>query len=260
MGTAAVREDDQRAGELDGAADAVGGVLAALGEQVAPVSMAHERTLPVPAELGVLFPEGAMVRGRVLSCVGPAATSVALALMAPAVQAGAGLAVIDVPSIGLDAASELGVDLDRVVGVELGEQPAESWPDLTAAAADGFELVLTRVPAGVRPASARSVVARLQQRGVVVVVLGDPGTLPCDGVLDSSGVTWSGLGDGYGHLRHRSVHVEASGRRLPGARRATVALPGPAAAPDGPDGDVPVGDVSLVARAVDGGGDLVLAG
>ena len=210
--------------------NAVANVLEALGERVAPVVMAHERTLPVPDQFGELFPEGAMVRGRVLSCTGPAATSLALALLAPAVEAGAWLAVIDVPTIGLDAASELGIALERVVGVEPGEGPAVTWPDLVAAAADGFELVLTRVPEGVRPAAVRSLVARLQQRGVVVVVLGDPGVLPCDGVLDSSAVAWEGLGDGFGRLRRRSVEVEASGRRLPGARRRTVRLP-----PTGPE-------------------------
>ena len=52
-----------------------------------------------------------------------------------------------------------------------------------------------------------------------------PDPLPCDGVLDSSAVTWEGLGDGFGHLRRRRVEVEAHGRRLPGARRRTVALP-----------------------------------
>lgn len=201
-------------------------VVEALGERVAPVTMAHERTLPVPAECEGLFAEGALVRGRVLSCVGTAATSLAMALVAPAVEAGAWLAVVDVPTIGLDAASELGICLERVVGVDLGERPAEVWPDIVAAAADGFELVLTHVPTGVRPAAARSVAARMQQRGVVVIVLGDAGPLRCDGVLESTDGVWEGVGDGFGYLRHRMVRVESSGRRLPGVRRRTVSFHG----------------------------------
>ena len=219
----------------------------ALGERVAPVTMAHERTLPVPAECEGLFAEGALVRGRVLSCVGTAATSLAMALVAPAVEAGAWLAVVDVPTIGLDAASELGVCLERVVGVDLGERPVEAWPDVVAAAADGFELVLTRVPAGVRPAAARSVVARLQQRGVVVIVLGDPGPLRCDGVLESADCVWEGVGDGFGHLRHRTVRVESSGRRIPGVRRRTVSFQGAASGRGQSVGDPGVADDLVLA-------------
>ncbi len=203
------------------------GALGALGERVAPVTMAHERTLPVAGVYAGLFAEGALVRGRVLSCAGSAATSLALGLVAPAIEAGAWLAVVDVPTVGLDAASELGVCLERIVGVDLGDRPAATWPDVVAAAADGFELMLTRVPAGVRPASARSVVTRLRQRGVVAIVLGDPGPLPCDGVIESADRVWEGLGDGFGHLRGRTVEVVASGRRIRGTRRGTVSFQGP---------------------------------
>ncbi len=71
--------------------------------------MAHERTLPVPDALGGLFVEGGLVRGRTLACQGPAATSTALTppppLVAPAGDGlGAWMAVIDVPTVGLDAA------------------------------------------------------------------------------------------------------------------------------------------------------------
>ncbi len=225
-------------------------MLDALGERVAPVSMAHERTLPVPAGLAGLFVDGAMVRGRVLSCTGTASTSLALALVSPAVQAGGWLAVIDVPTIGLDAASESGIPLERVVGIDLGERPEEVWPDVVAAAADGFELLLTRVPVGVRPSAARSVATRVQQRGAVVVVLGDPGPLPCDGVVESTDRRWEGLGDGFGRLRHRTVLVDARGRRLPGTRRCTVCLPGPA------ERGVPAVDVDPVAPV--GGLDLAV--
>ena len=44
---------------------------------------------------------------------------------------------------------------------------------------------------------------RLRQRDVVMLVLGDPGPLSCDGVLTADGAEWIGLGDGHGHLQHR---------------------------------------------------------
>ncbi len=204
---------------------ALSSVVESLGDRVAPVVMAHERTLPVPDQFGELFVDGGLVRGRVLSCDGVAATSTALALVAPSVAAGSWLAIVGVPNLGLDAAGELGVPLERVVHVELGDHPERIWAEVVAAAADGFEVVLTRVPEGVRPATARTVASRLQQRGVVVVVLGTTGALTCDGVLTSSDDVWEGLGEGHGYLRRRSVRVEASGRRIPGVRRCRVDLP-----------------------------------
>jgi hypothetical protein len=196
--------------------------LSALAERVAPLALAGDRTLPVAEAFAELFPERGLVRGRTLACSGPAATSLALALAAPAVVAGSWLATIDVPTIGLDAASELGIALERVVAVRA---EATRWPDVVAAAADGFDILITRVPADASPSSMRKVATRLRQRDVVMLVLGDPGPLSCDGVLTADGAEWIGLGDGHGHLQHRRLVVEASGRRLHGRRRCRVALP-----------------------------------
>ncbi|HUS44017.1 MAG TPA: hypothetical protein VMY16_15240 [Ilumatobacteraceae bacterium] len=197
--------------------------LSALAERVAPLALAGERTLPVAAAFAELFPERGLVRGRTLACAGQAATSLALALAAPAVAAGSWLATIDVPTIGLDAASEFGIPLERVVAVRA---EAARWPDVVAAAADGFDLLIARVPAELSPSAMRKVATRLRQRDVVMLVLGDPGALSCDGVLDADDVEWVGLGNGHGHLQHRRLVVEASGRRLHGRRRCRLALPG----------------------------------
>ena len=149
------------------------------------------------------------------------------------------MAVIDVPMLGLDAASELGIALERVVSISTGrvdagggegETDGEVWADVVAAAADGFEVLMTRVPADVRVSTARRVATRLQQRGVVLVVLGDPGVLVCDGVVHSDRQVWSGVGAGWGRLEHRSVEVTATGRRLPGQRCRTFEFPLGAAA------------------------------
>jgi hypothetical protein len=206
--------------------------LAALAGSVAPVALAGERTLPVTDELVELFPERGLVRGRTLACSGTAATSLALALAAPAVAAGSWLATIDVPTIGLDAASEFGIALERVVAVRTGDAAksgtplAARWPDVVAAAADGFDLLITRVPGDASPAAIRKVATRVRQRNVVMLVLGDPGPLSCDGVLDADAARWMGLGDGHGHLQRRQLVVEASGRRVHGRRRCQLALPG----------------------------------
>jgi hypothetical protein len=202
--------------------------LTALTDRVAPLVLAEERTVPVGEEFVGLFGERGLVRGRTLACRGAAATSTALALVAPAIAAGAWMAVIDLPTIGLDAASELGVPLERIVAVttaDAGDGSARRWPDVVAAAADGFDVLLVQVPTGLSAGAVRKLAVRLRQRDVITVVLGDPGAMACDGELHTDAPEWSGLGDGHGHLRQRRVAVEASGRRLPGRRRCQLALP-----------------------------------
>lgn len=201
--------------------------LVALAERVSPLALARERTLPVTEAFAELFAEGGLVRGRTLACQGPVATSTALALVAAAVEAGAWLAVVDLPTIGLDAASELGVPLERIVAIDTGDDPgrSERWPDVVAAAADGFDVLLVRVPSDLRSGAVRKLAVRLRQRDVVTVVLGDPGSLSCDGELQTDAPIWAGLGDGHGHLRARQISVRAGGRRLPGQRRCELALP-----------------------------------
>ena len=205
--------------------------LIALGDRVAPVLLAHERTLPVAEELTELFVEGGLVRGRILTCTGLAATSLALALIAPVVAAGSWLGVVDLPTFGLDAASEFGLPLERVVAVngaggsDSDDRWANLWPDVMAAAIDGFDVLLARVPAGVSPSAVRKVATRVQRRGAVVVLLGDLGPATCDGVLHTEPAGWTGVGDGHGHLQQRSVVVQASGRRMPGRCRRELMLP-----------------------------------
>ncbi len=225
-------------------------VLTQLGDRVAPVSMALERTLPAPPEFADVFPEGGVVRGRVLSCVGSAASTVALRVAAAALGEGGWLAVVDVGELGLDAASELGVALERVVAIDSGIDrdggEGEVWAEVVGAAADGFDVIMTRVPSVVRASTVRKVATRLQQRGVVMVVVGHRGPLPCDGVIEARGQRWDGVGSGWGHLRRRVVEVCASGRRLPGGRTRTVEWPWqPSAQP--PASDETVGLVELSA-------------
>jgi hypothetical protein len=212
--------------------------LAGLAERIAPVSLARERTLPLPPLLADLFPEGGLVRGRWVSCAGSSATSLALALVAPAIAAGGWLALIDLPTIGLDAASEYGVPLERVVRIDtavptadraappVGDDHRRRWPEVVAAAADGFDVLMVRVPPHLSPAIVRKVSTRVQRRGAVVVVLGDPGSMTCDVELDTGSATWTGVVEGAGHFVERRVTVGSSGRRMPGRCRRQLLLPG----------------------------------
>ena len=192
---------------------------------VAPTTLARERTLPVADPLVPLLPAGSLVRGQAVSCRGIAATSLALALAAEAATAGAWLGVVDVPWLGVEAAAEVGIPLERLVRVDPG--PDNDWADLTAAVLDGFEVVITRIPRRLGASALRRVSARVKAREAVLVTVGDPGPLAADVVMDSSAPVWEGVEHGWGHLPGRRITVEASGRRVPRPRRVDLWLPGP---------------------------------
>jgi hypothetical protein len=196
-----------------------------LASAVTPTTLAHQRTLPVVDPLARLLPSGALVRGQAVSCRGVAAPSLALALAVEATAAGAWLAVVDVPWLGVEAAAELGVSLERLVRIDPGEHG--EWVDLTAAVLDGFEVVITRVPRRLPAPSLRRLLTRVKARAAVLVAVGDPGPLAADVVIESSTPVWAGVEHGWGHLRGRRVTVEASGRRVPRSRRVDLWLPTP---------------------------------
>ena len=197
-----------------------------LAAAVAPTTLARQRTLPVAEPLQPLLPDGGLVRGRAMACRGLAATSLTLALAAEATSAGAWLAVVDVPWLGVEAAAELGVPLERLVRVE-APGDASAWADLVAAAVDGFELVVTRVPRRMNAGVLRRVQSRVQAREAVLLALGDPGPLTADVTMAASTPVWDGVEGGAGYLRGRRVAVEAFGRRIPRPRRVELWLPGP---------------------------------
>jgi hypothetical protein len=197
---------------------------------VAPTTLARQRTLPVADPLQPLLPEGGLARGRTVACRGVAATSLAAALAAEATVAGAWLAVVDVPWLGVEAVAELGVPLERLVRVDPGDTAGSfgtAWADLVAAVLDGFELVVTRIPRRVSAATLRQVLARVQARESVLVAVGDPGPLVPDISMEASTPVWEGVASGSGHLRGRRVTVAAAGRRIPRPRHAELWLPGP---------------------------------
>jgi hypothetical protein len=215
----------------------------ALDQRVLPGALAADRTLAVHAALATLFPQG-LTRGSSIACLGAAATSTAFLLCAAASRAGAWLGVAGLPTFGAQACHEMGVALDRVVVVrDAGGAPGDdrSWAPVLGALVDGFELVLFGGAARIRPATARTVQARVQTRGGVLVLVGSHGPFSPD-VRVRTEVTWTGLGQGHGYLRARTVAVTAEGRRIPRPRHDRLALPGP----DGTIRPLPTRPVELV--------------
>lgn len=204
-------------------------VLRQLGERVRPLSAAAERVLPVPPAFADLVPQGGLVRGTTVASVGSAATSLALALAGPATVAGSWCAAVGVDQLGLIAAAELGVVLERTLLVA-DPGPAE-WASVVAALLDAVEVVLVRPDHRITPTAQRRLVARARDRGSVLVHVGGRPEVWAerpDLTVTSRTTRWEGIGVGHGCLRARQVAVEVAGRR--GAdrpRSAELWLPAP---------------------------------
>lgn len=203
--------------------------LRALGDRVRPLAAAAERTLAVPTAIAALIPAGGLQRGITVATGGVAASSLALALAGPVTASGAWVAVVGVGELGLLAAVELGVDLERVLLVADPEPTA--WPSVVAALLDAFDLVLTRPPGRVGPSVQRRLNARTRDRGSVLVQVGgdlQAWTQRPDVVLTATAQAWVGVGVGHGRLVARQVVVEAAGRRAGGrSRHGVIWLPSP---------------------------------
>jgi hypothetical protein len=217
-----------------------------LAARVAPLTLARERLLPVDPVLGELLPEGGLVRGRVIGCAGDAATSLALALAARASAAGSWLAIVGplgvpgLPSarsassassatIGVEAAAELGVAIERLVLVDADPGRPQEWAERVAAAADGVEMVLTCPPVGADRVL-RLVRQRIQARGAVLITVGAGSGAGAgagvDLVVEARTVAWEGIGEGAGRLCRRRVALCVTGRRAPRPVRGECWLPG----------------------------------
>jgi hypothetical protein len=209
------------------------GRVEALAERVRPTDLARDRRLPVLAAFDGLLPASGLRRGTTIAVDArpgvAGATSLALAVAAGASQAGSWVAAVGLGSLGLVAASELGVAFERLVLVADPGRERAGWASVVAALVDGFDVVLVAAEGRLRPADARRLVARVRERGAVLVAVG--GELPGERSALRLTVTssrWEGLGAGWGHLQGRRVTVEAGGRgEASRGRRADLWLPGP---------------------------------
>jgi hypothetical protein len=196
-----------------------------LAEPLSAATLSRSRMLPVVDPLVPLLPDGGLVRGRAVACGGVAAMSLAVSLAVAATASGSWLAIVSVPTFGLEAAEEFGIPLERVVSVDPASNNGERWAELVAATFDGFEVVITQVPQRLNAVLARRVQARLQAREAVLITLGAPGPFSTDVELHADDPRWEGVAAGSGYLRGRRVTVTSSGRRVPRQRQAALWLP-----------------------------------
>jgi hypothetical protein len=162
--------------------------------------------------------------------------SLLLALLSAASRSGSWCAVVGVPALGARAAAESGIALDRLA---LVPNPGPDWPTVVAALIDGVDVVVMAVPGPVAPAIASRLVARVRQRGCVLMPYGS--WAGADVTLQVMRARWEGLGHGHGRLRRREVTIAARGRGAAARpKELTMWMPGTTALPPiPPAGSVP---------------------
>jgi hypothetical protein len=186
-------------------------------------TLADERLLPVVPALQSLLPGRGLRRGATVTVSRSAA--LALALVAGASAAGSWIAAVGLPDLGIVAAAETGIALERLALVPT--PGARAWPTVVAAFLDAVDVVLVRAPARLPAAQARRLAARARERGAVLVPLG-AWPEPADLRLAVTTSAWHGLGQGHGSLHSRQVEVLATGRgAATRERRALLWLPSP---------------------------------
>jgi hypothetical protein len=194
-----------------------------LAQRIRPVTLAGEQLLPVPRALEPLLPGRGLRRGGTVAVDGSLA--LALALVAGASAAGSWVVAVNLPDLGVVAAAEAGIALERLALV-----PAASaaWAAVVAALLDAIDLVLVQPPARLSSTVARRLAARARERRAVLLPVGGNWPIEPDLRLAVTASQWKGLGQGHGRLEARKVEVASAGRgAAKRERRAKLWLPSP---------------------------------
>lgn len=178
--------------------------------------------LAVSPELSALLPWRGLRRGTTVAVAAGAtagATSLVLALLAGASQAGAWCALVGAANVSAAAAAQAGIQLSRLA---LVPEPGGQWEAVTAALLDGIDIVAVYAAAAPSPKKAQRLAARARRRGTLLVPFGPAarGWPTTDVSLAVERIRWHGLRRGAGLLRHCELRVES---RFHGrSRQATV--------------------------------------
>lgn len=189
----------------------------ALAERIQGVA-ARDRSLPLHPDLHATL-GASLQRGITVAVGGPGtqttaanAAALSLALAAGPSAGGAWVAAVGMPDLGLVAAAEAGIALERFA---LIPRPGKQWADVVASLIDGFDMVLARPPVHLKAGVARRLVARARERQAVLVGVGgwpEGASMRIDAQVSE----WVGLGagrdGGAGHLSSVRRDLRPTGR------------------------------------------------
>jgi hypothetical protein len=148
--------------------------------------------------------------------------SLALVCLGAVMPIGAWGAIVGMPDLGIEAARDLGVPIDRIA---LVPQPGRAWLDVVASLAEAMPVVLAASPPRVTPTEAARLAARLRQASSTLLVVGPwPNAAT---VVRSVRAEWAGLAAGDGRIAAGSLVVEAATGGAP--RLARIPISGGAA-------------------------------
>ncbi len=145
-----------------------------------------DRIIEMPSPLGDLLPGRGLRRGSTVAVQG--STSLLLAMLAAATRAGCWCAVVGRSDLGLVAAAEFGVVLERLA---LVPDPGPEWPQVVAALLDGIDIVVVAMPATAAVGHACRLTARARQRRAVLVGVGE--WLTATLTIEADHGVWYGL-------------------------------------------------------------------
>lgn len=146
--------------------------------------------------------------------------TVALACFGAAMPSGAWGGIVGMPDLGVEAAADLGVPIDRIA---LVPRPGRAWLDVVASFADAMPLVLATSPGRVTPTDAARLTARLRGAGSMLLIAG--AWAGATTTIRRRSAEWHGLADGDGRLADGSLLVEVVGADgVPRAARVPIAL------------------------------------
>lgn len=145
--------------------------------------------------------------------------SLLLALLAASQHAGDWLAVVGLPDLGLLAAADAGIALDRLIIVpDVAGRGAET----VAALLDGMAYVVAGPATGLTPADRRRLTARARDRGSGIVATAE---WEHAALRLHASARWSGVDAGAGYLKHCELDVDRRAQGRP--ERWTLTLPMP---------------------------------
>ncbi|MFE5309857.1 hypothetical protein [Isoptericola sp. NPDC056578] len=146
-------------------------------------------------------------------------SSLLLALLAASQHKDDWIAIVGMPDLGLLAAVDAGVGIDRLVVIP---DVTGRGPEVLAALLDGFTYVVAGPAVGLTVADRRRLTARARDRGSGIVATGE---WEHAALRLYATARWSGVDAGAGYLRRCELDVDLQSRGRP--QRWTLTLPTP---------------------------------